>query len=114
VFICDDALEHRALMRAVLADVPEVEIVGEAVDGATCLTGLSLTSPDLVLLDLQMPGTDGWHVLERLRQRSNPPRVLVVSSDRTAGDRVRAAGAEFLPKGASIEELRAAVVAQAA
>jgi CheY-like chemotaxis protein len=109
VFICDDVPEHRALMRAVLGDVPGVEVVGEAYDGATCLTALAVTSPDVLVLDLQMPGTDGWHVLEELREREDAPRVIVVSSDARAGDRVRAAGAEFVPKGAPVEQLRAAV-----
>ena len=109
VFVCDDAPEHRALVRAVLADEPDLEVVGEAIDGATCLTGLALTRPDVLVLDLQMPVKDGWDVLAELRERPAAPRVLVVSSDAGAAERVRAAGAEFLAKGAPIEALRAAI-----
>ena len=109
MFVCDDAPEHRALVRAVLADEPDLEVVGEAIDGATCLTGLALTRPDVLVLDLQMPVKDGWDVLAELRERPAAPRVLVVSSDAGAAERVRAAGAEFLAKGAPIEALRAAI-----
>jgi DNA-binding NarL/FixJ family response regulator len=109
VFVCDDAPDHRALVRAVLADQPDLEVVGEASDGATCLTGMALTRPDVLVLDLQMPVKDGWDVLAELRGRPAGPRVLVVSSEARARDRVREAGAEFLVKGAPVETLRAAI-----
>jgi len=109
VFVCDDAADHRALVRAVLADQPDLEVVGEAIDGATCLTGLALARADVLVLDLQMPGKDGWYVLDELAGRTDAPRVLVVSSNAGAAERVRAAGAEFLPKGAPVEALRAAI-----
>jgi DNA-binding NarL/FixJ family response regulator len=111
VVICDDVPEARAFVRAVLADEPGVEVVGEASDGATCLTSIALTTPDVVVLDLQMPGTDGFHVLDALRGRPHPPRVLVYSSatDEEIRARVRASGAYFLPKGVPPEALAAAV-----
>jgi len=111
ILICDDAPEHRALVRAMLASVPDVEIVGEATDGATCLTSIAVTRPDIVVLDLQMPGKDGFHVLEALRGRPDGPRVLVMSSApaEEVRARVHAAGADFLAKGIPAEELAAAV-----
>src|SRR5213596_1828144 len=63
VVICDDAPDHRALVRAVLADEPDVEVVGEAADGDTCMTAIALTDPDVLVLDLHMPGSDGFKVL---------------------------------------------------
>jgi DNA-binding NarL/FixJ family response regulator len=111
VLICDDAPEQRALVRAVLSSEPGVEVVGEASDGATCLTSIALTKPDVLVLDLQMPGTDGFTVLEALRDRPDPPRVLVLSSASVdeVGARVRAYGADFLAKGTAPEELAAAI-----
>ncbi len=111
ILICDDAPDHRALVRAVLAEVPGVEIVGEAADGDTCLTAIALTDPDVLVLDLHMPRSDGYKVLASLSDLLTAPRVLVLSSTRDDGARARvtAAGAEFLPKGASPDELAAAV-----
>jgi DNA-binding NarL/FixJ family response regulator len=103
VFVCDDAPEHRALVRAVLDTEDEVEIVGEAADGEQCLDGVAATDPDVLVLDLNMPGLDGWQVLERLGR--DHPRVLVLSSAFDAGERVRAKGADFLRKGGPPTEL---------
>jgi DNA-binding NarL/FixJ family response regulator len=98
-------------VRAVLAGEPDVEIVGEAIDGATCMTAIALTDPDVLVLDLHMPGGDGFHVLAGLEDLLVAPRVLVLSADRGADARARvsAAGAEFLHKGAPAGELTAAV-----
>jgi len=111
LFVCDDTDAHRALLRAVLADTPGVEIVGEAADGASCLVGIAATHPDALVLDLHMPVLDGWQVLERLHGAGDDvPRVLVMSSDVAAADQVRAEGVAFLAKGAPIDELRSAVL----
>ena len=111
VYVCDDSPEHRALMRAVLDDVPELEIVGEAGEGGACLVGIGNTDPDVLVLDLRMPGMDGWEALEHLRDRDDAPRVLVMSSspEHEVEERVRAAGADFLRKSASPEEVRDAI-----
>jgi DNA-binding NarL/FixJ family response regulator len=111
VLVCDDAPEHRALVRAMLADLPDVEIVGEASDGAACLTSIALTKPDVLVLDLQMPVKDGFDVLKALSERDDAPSVLVVSSapPDEVRDRVHEAGAEFLAKGSAPSELAAAV-----
>jgi two-component system, NarL family, response regulator LiaR len=106
VLICDDAPDHRAFIRYALADAPELEIAGEAPDGATCLAAIALTHPDILVLDLHMPGLDGYGVLDALRERPDPPRVLVLSSEAEAAERVRAYGVEFLAKGVSPDVLR--------
>ena len=108
VYVCDDSPEHRALMRAVLDDQSDLEVVGEAGEGGACLNELADTRPDVLVLDLRMPGMDGWEALERLRECDHRPAVLVMSSSpaHEVEDRVRAAGAEFLRKGASPDEVR--------
>jgi DNA-binding NarL/FixJ family response regulator len=75
------------------------------------MTAIALTDPDVLVLDLHMPGSDGFKVLARLSDRLAAPRVLVLSStrDRDARERVNAAGAAFLAKGGPPDELTAAV-----
>jgi DNA-binding NarL/FixJ family response regulator len=98
-------------MRAVLADEPELEVVGEAAEGSACLTGVVDTDADVLVLDLRMPGMDGWEALEHLRERDDSPRVLVMSSSPAdeVEDRVREAGADYLRKGAPPEAVREAI-----
>ena len=110
MLICDDAPDHRAFVRYALADTPELEIAGEAPDGATCLAAIALSHPDIVVLDLHMPGLDGYGVLDALRERPDAPRVLVLSSEEEAAERVRAYGVEFLAKGISPDVLRQTVL----
>src|SRR4051794_35917114 len=111
IYVCDDSPEHRMLMRAVLDDQPDLEIVGEACEGGACLTDLERADVDVLVLDLRMPGMDGWEALERLNERQDRPRVLVMTSSPPdeVEARVRAKGASFLRKGASPEAVRDAL-----
>ena len=59
LLICDDSDEARRLVRAVLADHPEIEIVGEAGDGEEAVELASELDPDVVLMDIRMPRLDG-------------------------------------------------------
>ena len=67
-------------IRLVLEDSEDIEIVGEADSGSKVLPLVGQTSPDLVLLDIRMPGMDGLTVLERLRERYPKVRVAVLSA----------------------------------
>lgn len=96
VLVVDDGAANRELIEACLAGV-ECQ-VRTAEDGPTALQAMQSSVPDLVLLDVQMPGMDGYEVCQRIK--SNPksrlvPVVMITSLDRTA-DRVRAleAGAD--------------------
>lgn len=115
VFLCDDSPGYRALLRAVLDG--SAEVVGEADDGPAGVRGVAATAPDVLVLDLHMPGGDGLAALEALRRLPDPPRVVVVSaSPLEEVERLtsRAACAACLPKGASHDQLRDAVLAAAA
>jgi two-component system LytT family response regulator len=72
VLLVDDEPPARAKLRRFLADLPGIELVGDAGDGAAALALVAATSPDAVLLDIQMPGMTGLEVAAAL-----PPGVLV-------------------------------------
>jgi len=80
VVIVDDHQVVRQGLRAFLDAQPDIEVVGEASDGAECVTVAGAVRPDVVLLDLRMPGADGVAALRGLRESGNPARVLVVTS----------------------------------
>jgi DNA-binding NarL/FixJ family response regulator len=79
VCLCDDVREFRELMRYGLEDDPAIEVVGEAADGTQCIEVVESVQPDVVLLDLSMPGRDGLEVIEELRARSSRTRIVVLS-----------------------------------
>jgi len=88
VLVAEDDPLHRALLiHPLVQDGMEVQ---EAVDGESALQAISGIAPDVLLLDMRMPGMDGMEVLRRLRSVSDPPEVLVVTGDGTAATAVAA------------------------
>lgn len=79
VLIVDDSLTIRAMMEQVISQDAECEVVGIAADVATAHALIRSTQPDVITLDLSMPGIDGLHFLDELADRRHAP-VLVVSS----------------------------------
>jgi DNA-binding NarL/FixJ family response regulator len=79
VLIVDDFAGFRRSARALLQD-EGFEVVGEACDGPTALAEVERLSPAVVLLDVQLPGEDGFAVADRLARTSNPPVVVLVST----------------------------------
>ncbi len=78
VVVADDERPARSFLVALLRGSPDVEVVGEAADGAEAVAVIERTRPDLALLDLQMPELDGLGVvraLERARKRDGHPRA---------------------------------------
>ena len=79
IVVADD---HRLMLDAIrtaLEDEPEIEIVGEAQSGEEVLKVVDQTRPDVVLLDLRMPGMNGFSVLESLRERHPNVKVVILS-----------------------------------
>ena len=116
LLLVDDHPVVRAGIRGMLAGQPDFAIVGEAADGASAARLAEAQRPDVVLLDLRMPGLDGVATLAALRARGLPCRVLVLTTYDTDADIVRAiaAGATgYLLKDAPREELYRAVRATA-
>lgn len=80
VLIVDDHQVVREGLRSFLDVQDDLEVVGEAGDGAEAVTAAETLRPDVILLDIRMPGADGLEALRRLRERGNQARVLVVTS----------------------------------
>jgi DNA-binding NarL/FixJ family response regulator len=108
VLIVDDhALVRQSVAKAVASE-DDIEVVGEAADGPTALHAVEELAPDLVVLDIAMPGTDGLAVAERLRSEHPDVRVLFLSMHDDDGSLQRAlalGAAGFVSKSASIEQL---------
>jgi DNA-binding NarL/FixJ family response regulator len=112
VLICDDVAMLRELMRYELEEDDDVVVVGEADNGLDGVRLVKELHPDVVLLDLAMPGIDGLEALTLMRAVPTPPVVLVHSGfdAATMRDRVLALGAaDYLEKGGNLREVREAV-----
>jgi DNA-binding NarL/FixJ family response regulator len=108
VLIVDDNAQLRHLMYALLQSDGRFEVVGEAADGAEALRLIDDLAPELMLLDLSMPGMDGIEVLERMNDREHAPSTVVLSGylDDALREQVLAAGAALcLEKGVDFTEL---------
>jgi DNA-binding NarL/FixJ family response regulator len=112
VLIVDDHPAVRRGLRTFLELTDDIEVTGEAADGVTALDLIAQTAPDVVLLDMVLPGMDGVEVLEELRRRDLPARVLVVTSftdRRRLLPAVRAGARGYLAKDVDPQALVAAV-----
>lgn len=116
VLIADDHQVVRQGLAFLLASEPGIEVAGEAADGAAALEAIRGLQPDVVLLDLFMPGMDGMAVLTAMREEGLTSRVLVLTSAQDDEHMVRAvkAGAlSFLPKTAGVDQVIESVRAAA-
>jgi two-component system, LytTR family, response regulator len=84
VVIADDERPARSLLRALLGNFPDVNIVGEAANGSEAVELIERTHPDLALLDLQMPEVDGLGVVRLLRKERMPLVAFVTAYDQYA------------------------------
>ncbi len=107
--IVDDEPIARQVLREELASFADVEIVGEAADGSEALSRISLDRPDLVLLDLQMPGMGGFDVIHRLPPEVVPAVVIVTAFDQHAIAAFEAGALDYLLKPVSRERLEKAL-----
>jgi DNA-binding NarL/FixJ family response regulator len=80
VLIVDDHPIVRDGLRGILAGDPAFEVVGEASDGREALAVVGTLRPDVILMDLRMPGMSGVEAIRALVERGDPPRVLVLTT----------------------------------
>ena len=80
VLVADDQTMIREGLRMILDAQPDIEVVAEAGDGAAALREAALHRPDVVLMDIRMPGMDGLRATERLLRSGSDARVLVLTT----------------------------------
>src|SRR3954463_5688820 len=113
ILLIDDFPLIREGFAAALQSDPGLEIIGHAEDGEKGLQLVRELKPDVVILDLSMPGMGGMSVLEKLRAETPETKVLIVTASETAQpllEAVAAGAAGYLTKRSTREELRQAVI----
>lgn len=107
ILIVDDTRLARQELRTLLADLPDVECVGEADDVPTAQVAIAKLQPDLVLLDIQMPSGTGFDVLESLE--TAPPVIFTTAYDQYAVRAFEANALDYLVKPVVPDRLAAAI-----
>lgn len=114
ILITDDHPVFRKGLRAVLATMPETELVGEATNGQEAAVLAEKLQPDVLLMDLQMPGGDGLTGIRAIVQTSPHIRILVVTmfeDDDSVFAAMRAGARGYVLKDMDDEEIRRAILA---
>jgi two-component system LytT family response regulator len=109
VLIVDDEAPARRKLRGQLARHAELEIAGEAANGLEAVEAIRTLKPDVVFLDVQMPGMTGFEVIEAIGTEAMPAVVFVTAYDEFALDAFDVAAADYLLKPASEARLKRAV-----
>ena len=112
VLIADDHRVIRVGLRALLGSDPELEVVGEAADGPETIRLVEELDPDVVLLDIGMPGEDGIQVARKLTARGPQPRVLFLTmheDESLVREAIEAGAAGYVIKRAEESEILDAI-----
>ncbi|HXH88011.1 MAG TPA: response regulator transcription factor [Gaiellaceae bacterium] len=117
VYLCDDVAALRLVVRTVLELEPSITVVGEAGDGEVAIQELGRLRPDVLVLDLSLPGRDGLEILEVMPDLSPRTKVIVFSGypRGPVAESALARGAKrYLEKGVDMDAVVAAVLEVAA
>lgn len=112
VVLVDDQEMIRMGMRMVLESQEGIEIVGEADDGDVAVDLVERVDADVVVMDIRMPRISGVEATRRIRERSDAPRVLILTTfdfDEYAYDALQAGASGFLLKDTPVEDVAAAI-----
>lgn len=112
ILLVDDQRLMREGLRMLLELEPDLEVVGEAADGAAALSEYARLLPDVVLMDIRMPGMDGVEATRRIRERWPDARIIIVTTfdeDAYVFDGLRAGALGYLLKDISGHDLAQAV-----
>ena len=117
VLIADDHPAYRRGLRLMLHNVEGIEVVGEADTGTGAVALVTELSPEVVVMDLRMPGLDGVEATRRIKSVATPPAVIVLTmfeDDDSVFAALRAGASGYLLKGADEDEIVRAIRAAAA
>lgn len=112
VFLVEDQTLVREGIKSLLALVEDIEVIGEASDGEEAVQMVPALHPDVVLLDIRMPGIDGLEVLRRLGASDDLPPTLILTTfdeDDLVIKGIQAGARGFLLKDVSLEQLTEAI-----
>src|SRR5260370_695243 len=116
ILIADDHPLFRDGLRALLESVPDLQVMGEATTGNEVITQAASLQPDVILMDIKMPGLNGIEATRRILQTSPHIRILILTmfeDDESVFAAVRAGARGYLLKGAVQEETLRAIRAVA-
>ncbi len=107
LLIVDDEPLARTRLRSLLGELENCEVVGEAANGKQALDLVAKVSPDLILLDIEMPGIDGIETAAQLQKQQHPPAIIFTTAyDQHALDAFQSGGQAYLLKPVSRQELK--------
>jgi DNA-binding NarL/FixJ family response regulator len=117
VVVADDQAAVREGLVTLLSTMPDIDVVGSAVDGEQVVGMVARSAPDVVLMDLRMPGLDGVEATRRIRTVHPGTQVVVLTTyadDESILDALRAGAIGYLTKDAGRDHIRRAIEAAAA
>lgn len=110
VLIADDHPRSRRGLRALLATLPAIKVIGEAADGQEAINLVETYQPDVVLMDAQMPGMDGLEASRCIKRQWPQVKIIMLTVYNARRSEANAAGIDvFLAKGCPIETLWSAL-----
>ena len=112
--IVDDSSLMRKAVRKIFEDSNEIEVSGEAENGRQALELIPALSPDVIVLDVNMPGMNGIEVLRKIREKTNNPVIMlsVISDADIIGEALQAGADDYIGKPFGPQELVARVKVQ--
>ena len=112
LLICDDHAVVRLGLRSLVGVNPEMELVGEAVDGEEAVAMAKKMKPDVIIMDLVMPRKDGITAITEIKKKNHGAKILVLTSfsdDKNVFSAIKAGASGYLLKDSSPEELLQAI-----
>jgi len=112
LLICDDHAVVRRGLRSLVGIKPEMELVGEAVDGEEAVAMTKKLKPDVIIMDLIMPRKDGVAAITEIKKKNQDAKILVLTSfsdDKNVFSAIKAGASGYLLKDSSPEDLMQAI-----